>query len=353
MFRATFHSNKTAIASVPILILIFLLSPGCRTPAPSPSAQVGSLMWPPPPAEPRIAYEKSIKQPSDLGIKLSWWRRIGRFFVGQNKDEVAFSKPTGLCFDEQGNLCVTDTGSRKVYFFDMIRMRSKSWDRIGKIAFSSPVAVAKQGGIIYVVDSGYGGVVVFNESGELLFTIRNDLERPSGISIVDQSIWVVDAARHHIEIFDLRGKHVRTFGRRGTDAGAFNFPTHLAKARDGSNSLYVTDGMNFRVQKVDSEGNPLQIIGSIGDVSGCFSRPKGIATDSEGNLYVVDALFDNIQIFDNTGQFLMHWGENGTEPGYFWLPSGIAVDALDRIWVADSYNRRIQVFKRIGNHGES
>jgi sugar lactone lactonase YvrE len=111
--------------------------------------------------------------------------------------------------------------------------------------------------------------------------------------------------------------------------------------------------MNFRIQKVDTKGRPLQSIGSIGNVTGSFSRPKGVATDSEGNLYVVDALFDNIQIFDKQGRFLMHWGEGGIEPGYFWLPTGIAIDVHDRIWVADTYNRRIQVFKRMDDHEEN
>jgi len=334
-----------------LLLLLLLLSAGCRTPVPS-SAE-SALVWPPPPAQPRIEYERSIARPSDLGIKRSWWRTVGRFFVGRNEGEDTFSKPVGLCFDESGNLCVTDTGSRKIYFLDTIHRRSRSWDHIGKIAFSSPVAVAKQGGVFYVADSGYGGVIAFNEAGKLLYTITDDLERPCGLSIVGQTLWVVDAARHRIEIFDLQGRHLRGFGRRGIGAGDFNFPTHLTPANDGSNSFYVTDAMNFRIQKIDMEGNPLQIIGSIGDVSGSFSRPKGVATDSKGNLYIVDALFDNIQIFDSEGRYLMHFGESGSEPGCFWLPSGLALDALDRIWVADSYNHRIQVFKRVGDHGES
>ena len=351
MYRRCTHPNSTEKSAVSLLLLLLLLSVGCSTPAPPPVA--GDLVWPPPPATPRIAFEKSIEQPSDLGIKRSWWRKVGRFFIGQNRDEVAFSKPTGLCIDELGSLCVTDTGSRKIYFLDTTHKRYKSWDHIGEIVFSSPVAVAKRGGVFYVADSGLGAIIAFNEAGKLLFTISDRLERPSGVSIVGQTLWVADAARHRIEIFDLQGRYVRGFGQRGTEAGLFNFPTHLTQSHNGSSVLYITDALNFRVQKFDVAGNPLQVIGSIGDVSGSFSRPKGIATDSEGNLYVVDALFDNIQIFDKTGQFLMHWGEHGAEPGCFWLPTGVAIDALDRIWVADSYNRRIQVFKRVGGHGES
>jgi DNA-binding beta-propeller fold protein YncE len=337
-------------ALVPWIGLFFVLAmAGCRSPV-QPAAEEPSYVWPPPPAKPRIVYEKSIAKPSDFGIRRSWWKRIGGFIVGHAGHDLVFSKPTGLCLDESGNLCVTDTGTRSLWFFDIGRKRYKRWDRIGKFSFSSPVAVAKQDGIIYVADSGIGGVVVFTESGKLRFTILDGLERPSGLRLVDQTIWVVDAARHRIEVFDLQGQHLYGFGQRGTGAGEFNYPTHLALTQDAPMSLYVTDAMNFRIQKVDPEGNPLQIIGSIGDVTGSFSRPKGVATDSAGNLYVVDALFDNIQIFDGEGRFLMHWGESGSAPGCFWLPTGIAIDARDRIWVADSYNRRIQVFQRMTDY---
>jgi sugar lactone lactonase YvrE len=260
---------------------------------------------------------------------------------------LVFSKPTGLCLDESGNLCVTDTGTRSLWFFDIDRKRYRRWERIGKIAFSSPVAVAKQDGIIYVADSGIGGVVALTEAGKLRFMVTDRLERPSGLKIVGGKLWVVDAALHRIEVFDLQGRHLHGFGQRGTGPGQFNYPTHLALTPDVPATLYVTDAMNFRVQQVDLDGNPLRIIGSIGDATGSFSRPKGVATDSEGNVYVVDALFDNIQIFDGQGRFLMHWGESGSTPGCFWLPTGIAIDTRDRIWVADSYNRRIQVFHRM------
>jgi DNA-binding beta-propeller fold protein YncE len=311
-----------------------------------------SLMWPPPPAQPRIGYEKSIYKPSDLGFKRSWWKATLGYVVGNNRGDLAFVKPTGICLDEAGNLCVTDTGTKAVWFFDNARKRYKRWSQIDNIAFSSPVAVAKKNGIIYVADSGLGAIVAFNEKGKLLFVITEGLERPSGLALAGQTLCVTDAARHRVEVFDLEGQHRHGFGRRGAGNGEFNYPSHLTLTQDAVPALFVTDAMNFRIQKVAIEGEPLQSIGSIGTGTGSFSRPKGVATDRDGNLYVVDALFDNIQIFDNEKRFLMHWGESGTEPGSFWLPTGIAIDAQERIWVADSYNRRIQVFKRIRGYEE-
>jgi DNA-binding beta-propeller fold protein YncE len=82
----------------------------------------------------------------------------------------------------------------------------------------------------------------------------------------------------------------------------------------------------------------------MGDAPGTFSRPKGVAADSDGNIYVVDALFDNIQIFDKQGRLLMAFGNHGRGYGDFWLPTGIFIDDHDVIYVSDSSNRRVQIF---------
>jgi DNA-binding beta-propeller fold protein YncE len=83
----------------------------------------------------------------------------------------------------------------------------------------------------------------------------------------------------------------------------------------------------------------------MGNTPGTFSRPKGVASDSDGNIYVIDALFDNIQVFDRQGRLLMDFGEHGNGIGAFWLPTAIYIDPNDSIYVSDSGNRRIQVFQ--------
>jgi sugar lactone lactonase YvrE len=95
----------------------------------------------------------------------------------------------------------------------------------------------------------------------------------------------------------------------------------------------------------DRQLQPLQQIGSAGDLPGYMSRPKGLALDSEDHLYIVDAQFELVQIFDPHGVLLLSFGGEGSGPGEFWLPAGIHIDPSDRIWIADTYNRRVQVFQ--------
>jgi DNA-binding beta-propeller fold protein YncE len=105
--------------------------------------------------------------------------------------------------------------------------------------------------------------------------------------------------------------------------------------------------MNFRIQVFDLDGRFISSFGSHGDGSGDFAQPKGVGIDAEGHVYVVDALFNRVQIFDEQGVLLLVFGGDGGAPGEFWLPSGLQI-AGDRIYVADSYNRRVQIFQFLG-----
>jgi sugar lactone lactonase YvrE len=330
-----------------VIGLLAVLMVSCASEKPKASAwPERKPVWPVPPDEPRITFEQNITQPRDVGIRPSAFRRLSNWITGDTRGNELLSKPFGVCLDERGNLCLTDTGLNAVGFFDFANKKWTYWTAIGKVRFLSPVAVAKYRGTIFVADSGLGAVIAFDEKGKLQFRITGDLKRPVGLAIGDGRLFVADSQLHCVAAFDLKGKPLFRFGRRGAGEGEFSFPTHLAT--DNSGHLLVTDSINARVEVFDFEGHYQSDIGSAGDTSGHFSRPKGVATDSFGHVYVMDANFDNLQIFDRAGQLLLTVGEAGRENGQFWLPNGIAISADNRIFVADCYNQRVQVFKYIG-----
>lgn len=301
------------------------------------------LVWPPPPAEPRLTYLQSLSGPVDFGARPSGWNRLSNLVSGGDRGKEKLIKPFGIALDESDNLCVTDMGTGRVWFFDRSHKRVRSWDKVGKLAFIAPVAVAKIKNRLFVADSAMQQVIAFDSQGKFLFAVGQPATRPTGLAISGEKLLVADSAGHRIVSFSLNGEYLSQFGQRGEGPGELNFPTHVTVNARGH--ILVTDSMNSRIQEFDSAGRFLRLIGSAGDGSGYFSRPKGIAVDQAGHVYVVDALFDNFQIFDPEGKFLLAVGMPGSAPGQFWMPAGIAISRDQQIFIADGYNGRIQVFQ--------
>jgi DNA-binding beta-propeller fold protein YncE len=310
------------------------------------ASSTNRLVWPPPPAEARVAYVQSIGSPADFGVKPGALSRVANWISGDKSGSEPFVRPFGVALDAAGNLLVTDTGANTVGCYDRARKKWLRWDQAGKTRFESPVAVARIGNTVLVADSGLGKVLAFDEKGKAQFEITRELTRPSGLAVLGDRIYIADTQRHHVVICDQRGGFVSKFGKRGAAPGEFNFPTHLAAGP--GNRVLVTDSMNARIEIFDADGQFQRVIGGPGDGPGHFSRPKGVAVDSAGHIYVVDALFDNVQIFDDQGRLLLNVGEAGSDPGQFWLANGIAISRDNDIYVADSYNHRVQVFKYVG-----
>lgn len=301
-----------------------------------------SVVWPPPPQQPRIRLLAVFGEPEDIGIRQSFLGRFWGWIAGPEPRNMV--RPYGVAVDGD-RLAVTDPGAGVVHLYDIAGGDYERIERAGKRLLHSPVGVAFANHALYVADSGTGEILVFNAGGKLTRTITG-LERPTGLVWDPDSgrLYAVDTTNHNVVAFNAEGERLFAFGGRGTDDGQFNFPSHLTLA---GGRLYVNDTMNFRIQVFDLDGGFLSSFGSHGDASGDFAQPKGVGIDGEGHVYVVDALFNRVQIFDRNGTLLLVFGGDGGAPGEFWLPSGLHI-AGDRIYVADSYNRRIQIFQFLG-----
>lgn len=303
-------------------------------------------VWPPPPDKPCVIYVGSFSKPADVGIKDSMFKNVAHWITGTDTAQDNLANPVGVALDENGGLCMSDTATKKVSYYDAGARRWQEWDHVDAIAFKAPVAVAKRGSTIFVADAALAEVIAFDTTGKLLFLINHDLERPCGLALLGERLYATDVAGHCVVAFDLRGNRLLRFGRRGTGPGEFNYPTHAATDERGH--LLITDSLNSRVQVFDAEGHFQSEIGSAGDTSGHFGRPKGVAVDSFGHVYVADGVFDNIQVFDLSGRLLLNLGGSGAGLGQFGLPNGIAISRDNHIYVADSCNHRVQIFQFVG-----
>ncbi|MBI5207545.1 MAG: 6-bladed beta-propeller [Candidatus Firestonebacteria bacterium] len=224
----------------------------------------------------------------------------------------------------------------------------------GDKGLNNPTSFAiGENGQIYVVDSLNAVVNVYDMFGRYLFSFGHEgfggenMAFPWGITIDYKGrIYLTDIAKNLICIYDSDGKFLIKFGGTGDGEGKFNMPFDLTI--DSNNNLYVVDSQNNRVQVIN--GKFKNQIGHTGSKDEEFLLPTAITlSKNEKMIYILDTNNCRVQIFDTRGNFVRKFGRPGSQKGEFNHPEGIAVDAEGRIYVSDTLNNRIQIFDPEGN----
>jgi sugar lactone lactonase YvrE len=143
----------------------------------------------------------------------------------------------------------------------------------------------------------------------------------------------------------------------GTGSNA-RFRTPIGVAVDPIGNVYVADSNNITIRKVTPDRVVTTLAGSVGQpgsadgigAAALFRSPNQLAVDSLGNLYVAD--MDNNTIRKITPAavvttFAGSAGQAGSADGTgnaarFTRPAGVAVDSEDNLYVADTYNHTIR-----------
>jgi hypothetical protein len=302
-----------------------------------------SLVWPPAPDEPRIAYLGDVNC-DELKPKSGFFGKLSRI-VGGHSDDDRISLPYDIrivgtrlflvCQNVAG-LVVVDRVNKK---FRIITDDKKT--------VRYPIALCRgEGQDIFMTDSEAASVYKYSD-GELHRFITKGLSRPTGIAAdaVKRRLYIVDTGEHLVRAYDFEGNALEAIPSEADSLLTFNYPTFAKFTREGS--LLVNDGLNYQIRLISGAGILENSFGFEGDGPGAFARPKGIAVDSDENIYVIDNLFDNFQVFDKDGRLLLVVGGAGQSEGQFWSPAGIDI-VSDTIYIADTYNNRIQIMHYLG-----
>lgn len=281
-----------------------------------------------------IFYEYSIKGFAEKNHTL--------YSMIRGKKKVSITRPIGFAIGRDGRFAIVDSGCRCVHLY--IPQRS-SYIKIfrAKERFLSPTGITFDDEMrLFISDSLLGIVYIFDQDGKPVDSITG-FTRPTGLSFKEGILYVVDTGTH--EVHAIKDKRIfYSFGGRGEGKGKFNFPTYIHVT---DRMVYITDSMNFKVEIFSRAGEFFYSFGHHGNGSGDFAMPKGLGVDRDGIIYVVDALFDNIQLFNSNGEFLQTIGARGIGEAEFWLPTCLFIDEDEKIFVCDTYNDRIQVFKLV------
>jgi len=277
--------------------------------------------------------------------RLRWWfpedyRNLNGTMIMENlrNPQTRQSAINFLLYRELEN----PLGSSDFAFYMRRDVAAQIWE-------SSAVPIAPQVEVTTDYMDAYrelASVLTWGEPGAL----EGQFSFPKGLAIDSEgNVYVVDSQNHRVQKFDSEGEFITEWGSSGEAEGQFSEPWGIAV--DGDDNVYVADTWNHRLQKFTADGEFVTYWGVFQDTGGellepqgMFYGPRDIAIDDEGNLYVTDTGNKRVQKFDSEGNPLGQWGGAGPAPGQFVEPVGIAIDQEGRIYVADTWNQRIQVF---------
>jgi tripartite motif-containing protein 71 len=159
------------------------------------------------------------------------------------------------------------------------------------------------------------------------------------------NVYVSDGVNFRVEKFDGNGKFLMQWGSQGEGDGQFVPPGMGPVMASPDGNVYVADFAH--VQAFDTNGKFLSKFGTAGAGEGEFTGAAQVAWDKQGNIYVADLLNARYQKFDSNEKFLLQWGKSGEGDGEFNMPLYVAVDSQDHVFVTDNTNR-LQAFTTDG-----
>ena len=285
--------------------------------------------------------------PLEAQVQTRRFRSVLSF--GQNGESVGMLNcPWGVAVNDHDEIAVTDCWNHRVSVFssDGTHLRSfgSKGQNNGELHCPRGIAFDSHGNIV-VADIINHRVQVFDSNGNFLSKFGqqgssdNQLESPEGLSINGNGdIIVADTDNKLIMIFSSSGEYLRKFG----GAGSLVDPYHCIQH---GQYFIVSDAGDYSIKMFDLGGKLISKFGKKGNKDGEFKKPCYLSVNKEGLLMVCDV--GRVQVFELCGKFVTKFGRVGSRRGEFKCPVSTAYLSDGRIVVCDKENNRIQVFDQL------
>ncbi len=226
---------------------------------------------------------------------------------------------------------VVDGGRRQIFQYNLAQQTMLPFSQHPAGAVSG-IAVAPDLSL-YVADINARQVLHFSVDGRLLRTFGDSMEvaRPVAV-LLDEStgnLWVADSLFNHVVVFNSLGRVLAVRqSREGRSLEA------MARGPDG---LYLVDRLGKQVLVIGQDGADRYTLGS-----GTLKSPGAIAVDRFNRVFVSDSFDNTIKIYVH-GQLAASVGGGATAASFNRITS-LSLEQ-NMLYVADSLNARIQIFR--------
>jgi DNA-binding beta-propeller fold protein YncE len=260
-----------------------------------------------------------------------------------------FGETSGVDVDKDDNVWVFNRGSHPVMEFDRNGKLLQSWTDV-PVKSSHGIRVGPDGNIWAIDVSGHT-VFKFTPQGRILQVIgapggapgtmdtKDAFNRPTGIAFAaDGRYYVSDGyINSRVVRFGSDGVFQKQWGTKGTGDGEFQLVHDVAI--DARGRVYVADRENRRVQVFDQDGNFISKWTDVGSPWGLYYVAR------ENAVYMCDGYNNRIVKLNTEGQILGVLGSYGKAAGKLDFVHNIAVDSKGAIYVAEIKNWRVQKFQ--------
>ena len=179
--------------------------------------------------------------------------------------------PWGIALNNKQQFVLAERGKR-------VRVMERNGKKVQTIycnQFQDPRGVAAASdGALYVTDVGAKCLFRFNSDGKLLKCVKNELQEPFSVKIIDNQLYVADHGRQLVKIFDMDCNVVGTIQTKECPC-----PYDVAKGPDG---LYVADNEKVGVYKCAPNGVFIRHL----DLEQRISWFRGLCFDASGNIII-------------------------------------------------------------------
>jgi DNA-binding beta-propeller fold protein YncE len=260
-----------------------------------------------------------------------------------------FGECASVAVDKDDNVWVFNRGPHPVIEFDRLGKMLQAWSEV-PVTSAHGIRVDADGNI-WTVDVAGHRVMKFTPAGRLLMMIgqvggspgpnndtKDGFNRPTNLIFAPNGDFFVSDGYVNSRVvkYNKNGEFLLQWGQKGTGDGEFNLVHDVALDTQGR--VYVADRTNQRVQVFDGNGKFLAKWTDVG-------APWGLTyVKRENALYMCDGVNNRISKLNLDGQVLGVLSSYGKTPGKLDFPHGIAVDSTGAIYVAEIKNWRVQKF---------